>query len=101
VATDSDSVSVHRTLSGSTPDVITITQAFDRIRVTNRTDGATLWAQPGNLPSLTAAAKGSSYIPPGGWVEFDYASQGVVSVVGTSNDYSVEGLTRAEDRYQA
>lgn len=99
MATDSNSVSVHRTLQGTVADTVTITQVWDRLRITNRdvTYGQDLWVIAGATPTLTAALNGSHYIPAGCSIEIDYGSQGVLQVVGSSNPYSVEGVTTVAD----
>lgn len=92
MATYSNSLSVHPTLTSTTPDVVTIT-AGDLLEISNRSTDTVLWVATGNVSGLAAAASGSRFVAPGESLLIDRPGDGVVTVVGNGNAYSVEGVS--------
>lgn len=96
MATESTAKSVHNTLSGTTADKITIT-GFRFVDVINRSATEPLYVScdgTANPTTAVAAANGTDYVAPGGFVRVDAGSdRGAVSIVGNSNAYSVVGVS--------
>lgn len=93
MASYSDSRSVHKTLSGTTADVVTISFKWDNLVVSNRTGAGYLWVKEGANTALAAEDNGTQFVPPGEELVIDRPGDGVVTVVGNGNGYSVYGET--------
>lgn len=94
MATDSHAKSVHNTLTSTTADTVTIT-GYDLVDIINRSATEPLWVRyEGDASPTTAvaAADGTDYVAPGGFLRVD-AGQGGISVVGNGNAYSVVGVS--------
>lgn len=93
MATYTHAKSVHKTLSGTTADKVTIT-GDDVVAVVNH-DGAQplyiSWNGTDSPTTAVAEASGTDYVAPGGFVEIDAdgTSGGAISIVGSGNAYSV------------
>lgn len=95
MATDSVVRSCTNTLSGSTADTVTLTQAWQAIEVTNqhasewiylRQDGTTAVAEADNTtPVAPATSKTMTTI-------VTSSNTVVVSIVGNGNKYTIEGV---------
>lgn len=94
MATETHAKSIHATLSGTTADTVTIT-GYDLVDIINRSSSEALWvAYEGDASPTTAvaAADGTDYVAPGGFLRVD-AGKGGISVVGNGNAYSVVGVS--------
>lgn len=94
MATDTDAKSVHNTLSGTTADTVTIT-GYDVVDIINRDSSNPLYVRyEGDASPTTAvaAANGTDYVAPGGFLRVD-AGGGGISIVGNGNAYSVVGVS--------
>lgn len=87
--------SKHATLSGTLADTVTLTGKWSYIEVINRDDEEDLWVSVDPDGAPTAASAGADdtlYVPPLGSKIIKYGD-GVISVVGDGNAYSVEGFS--------
>lgn len=94
MATDTHAKSVHNTLTGTTADTVTITD-YDVVDIVNRDSDEPLWVRyEGDASPTTAvaAADGTDYVAPGGFLRVD-AGKGGISIVGNGNAYSVVGVS--------
>lgn len=89
--------SVHKTLSGTTADTVTITGNHESFEVINRGSGSIYFTfAPEGIGATTAVAEasGTTVVPPGAAVST--AAPGdrgtVVSVVGSGDAYSVQAV---------
>lgn len=96
MATDSAIRSVTNTLSGTTADTITLTQAWPAIEVTNQ--DASIWIylrQDGT--TAVSEADNTTPIPPGSSKVLDSSVTSlntiVISIVGNGNKYTIEGVS--------
>lgn len=95
MATHSAERAVHKTLSGTTADKVTITGGFEQVAVIERGGDEPLfvsWDGTSNPAPAVAAANDCEYVAPGGFVEIDQ-NGGSISVVGNGNAYSVIGVS--------
>jgi len=80
---------VHATLTGTTADDdVTVDGNPDFVDVLNRSSTEALWVRADGTTAVAAAA-GTRYVAPGGWLRVGY-NEGGLSLVGDGNDYSVE-----------
>lgn len=89
-----EAFSKHATLTGTTADTVTITNRFRYLEVINRDAETPLYVtqNPALAPTTAVgAADDTFYVPPGGSKVVKYLA-GKLSVVGSSNAYSVEGF---------
>ncbi len=94
--------SVHKTLTGTTVDTITLTGTIKKVAVLNRAaagaaDLSITHGEAGTTPAApTALVDDSEFVAPGGFVELNpLLSPGdsvVVKIIGNGNAYSVIGL---------
>lgn len=88
--------SVHKTLSGSTADVVTLTMRSRRVEVLNRSVASgplsITFGTAGATPTLLA--DNTEVVLPSSASSFDMPADGVIKVVGASNDYSVVAVDR-------
>lgn len=82
---------MNATLTGTTPDQVTIT-GYNRVEVINRGSSGWLWVDPtGTAESPAAADDGLVPVGPMGVYTFDPGGDGI-QVLGNGNDYSVVGV---------
>lgn len=95
MATDSAARSVTNTLSGSTADTITLTQAWDALDVTNYDSTNYLYLRQDGTTAV-AEANDTTAIPPGTSKVIDATVTGsgtvVISIVGNGGKYTIEGV---------
>lgn len=94
MATETHAKSIHATLTGTTADTVAIT-GYDVVDIINRSSSEPLWVRyEGDASPTTAvaAADGTDYVAPGGFLRVD-AGQGGISIVGNGNAYSVVGVS--------
>lgn len=88
--------SVHKTLSGSTADVVTLTMRSRRVEVLNRSAAAgpisVLFGSAAATPTLLA--DNTEVVLPSSASSFDMPNDGVIKLVGAGNDYSVVAVDR-------
>ena len=104
MATDSNAVAVHNTLSGTTADTVTIGTAGVRMKgfeITNPSASAAIlyftYSRSATAPTTAVSLADATYsVLPGQSTYRDFGSGWVdvfvVSVVGNGNTYSVEGV---------
>lgn len=82
----------HPTLTTTTVDTVTLTQAWNRVEVANRSGAATLWVTTdGSTP--VAAADNIEFVPPGTTlVLVDMDGSVTLKILGNANEYSVTGI---------
>lgn len=90
-------VAKHATLSGSTGDIVKLTSTWGRVQIVNRSGSDYLWVKVSQAPitdPVTPAGDDTLVVPPNGVLTVDTTNQqGVwVSVAGSSNPYSVQGV---------
>ena len=90
MANQSCAVAQHATLSGSTADLITFTGNGNTLCVTNRAASAPLYFRLDGTTAVGAAD--DTYVVPAGQSKIlsGHFGSPKVSIVGASNDYSVE-----------
>jgi hypothetical protein len=86
----SDPKSVHKTLTGTTADAVTIT-GNDAVDVCNWSTSERLYFRSDGQVAV-AKANGTECVGPGGYVRHD-ADNRTISLVGDGNDYSVVGFS--------
>lgn len=107
MATYNDARAQHQTLSGTTADLVLLTQFWDAVEVTNRSGTGGLTILFGTTVP-TALVAGSEYVGPGEtklFSEVPFNGDGVpgsavtatachlVNVVGNANAYSIVGVS--------
>lgn len=89
--------SIHKTLSTTNPDLVTISGvAAPFAKVTNRDAAQALWAATiatSGSTAVAASGDGATFIGPGKSelisLAYDNAGQAYLSIIGSSNGYSV------------
>lgn len=85
---------VHKTLTSTTVDTVTLASRADSVEVINRTGTEPLYVTvDGSTP--TAAGDDTHIVMPGGFKEIPVPAAGssiVVKIIGSGNAYSVEAV---------
>lgn len=95
MATDSNVRSVTNTLSGTTADTITLTQAWPAIEITNYDAAQPLYFRQDGTVAVADADGVGVILPSQSKVvrsAVNSAGQSVISLVGSGNKYTVEGV---------
>ena len=98
MATASAASSVHNTLSGTTADLITITDPHDRVEILNRglSDVFFTIAPEGITPTTAVAdADNTTVVPPGMAIVVESPGKRgcTISIVGNGDEYSIQKVT--------
>lgn len=83
--------SVHKTLTSTTPDKITLKQNWTYVEVINRVGTANLYVTTDGATAPVAAADNTEVVLPGEAVVIKMDSE-VVWIIGDGNEYSVIGV---------
>lgn len=87
---------VHKTLSGSTADVVTLTMRSRRVEVINRSSASgpisVSFGSASTIPTLLA--DDTEIVLPSSASNYDMPNDGVIKIVGVGNDYSVVAVDR-------
>lgn len=88
--------SVHKTLSTTVADVVTLTMRSKRVEVLNRSTGSgpisINFGAGSSTPTLLA--DNTEVVLPSSASNFDMPNDGVIKIVGSGNDYSVVAVDR-------
>jgi hypothetical protein len=98
MASYTPAVSCHKTLTATTADTVTLSQAFAKVEVVNRDTAdliyVTYGASAGDAATPVAEADGTLVVMPLSVLVLDANNRGgfVVKVVGDGGAYSVQGV---------